>query len=197
MANYGGTPDDNVILGGDDNDILSGKAGDDRLEGGPGNHVLEGGAGADEIDGGEDGGLRFSPTTVRGSIWGDTATYVHSDTGVTIDLAMGTVQGGHAEGDTLTGIESIRGSDHADWSCRSMAKAAGVSRSTVQPIWDAHGLQPHRVTTFKLSTDPAFVEKLTDVVGLYLNPPDKAVVLSVDEKSQIQALDRTQPGLRR
>ena len=76
-----------------------------------------------------------------------------------------------------------------------MAKAAGVSRSTVHRIWDAHGLQPHRVTTFKLSTDPAFVEKLTDVVGLYLNPPDKAVVLCVDEKSQIQALDRTQPGL--
>jgi len=62
-------------------------------------------------------------------------------------------------------------------------------------IWDAHGLQPHRVKTFKLSTDPAFTEKLTDVVGLYLNPPDKAVVLCVDEKSQIQALDRTQPGL--
>lgn len=81
------------------------------------------------------------------------------------------------------------------WSCRSMAKAAGVSRSTVQRIWDANGLQPHRVTTFKLSKDPAFVEKLTDVVGLYLNPPDKAVVLCVDEKSQIQALDRTQPGL--
>ena len=80
------------------------------------------------------------------------------------------------------------------WSCRSMAKAAGVSHSTVQRIWDAHGLQPHRVKTFKLSTDPAFVEKLTDVVGLYLNPPDKAVVLCVDEKSQIQALDRTQPG---
>ena len=70
-----------------------------------------------------------------------------------------------------------------------MAKAAGVSRSTVQRIWDAHGLQPHRVTTLKLSKDPAFVEKLTDIVGLYLNPPDKAVVLCVDEKSQIQALD--------
>ena len=59
------------------------------------------------------------------------------------------------------------------WSCRSMARAAGVSRSPAQRIWDAHGLQPHSVTTFKLSTDPAFVEKLTDVVGLYLNPPDK------------------------
>ena len=81
------------------------------------------------------------------------------------------------------------------WSCRSMARAQGVSPATVQRIWDAHGLQPHRVETFKLSTDPRFTEKLTDVVGLYLNPPDKAIVLCVDEKSQIQALDRTQPGL--
>ena len=76
-----------------------------------------------------------------------------------------------------------------------MARAQGLSPATVQRIWSAHGLQPHRVKTFKLSTDPQFVEKLTDVVGLYLNPPDKAVVLCVDEKSQIQALDRTQPGL--
>jgi transposase len=81
------------------------------------------------------------------------------------------------------------------WSCRSMAKAQGISPATVQRIWDAHGLQPHRVRTFKLSRDKKFVEKLTDVVGLYLNPPDKAVVLCVDEKSQIQALQRTQPGL--
>ena len=81
------------------------------------------------------------------------------------------------------------------WSCRSMAKAQGVSRSTVQRIWGAHGLQPHRVRSFKLSRYPKFVEKLTDIVGLYMNPPDKAVVLCVDEKSQIQALDRTQPGL--
>jgi transposase len=81
------------------------------------------------------------------------------------------------------------------WSCRSMAKAQGVSPATVQRIWDAHGLQPHRVRTFKLSNDPRFSEKLTDVVGLYLNPPEKAIVLCVDEKSQIQALDRTQPGL--
>ncbi len=81
------------------------------------------------------------------------------------------------------------------WSCRSMAQAQGVSPATVQRIWDVHGLQPHRVRTFKLSRDPQFVEKLTDVVGLYLDPPDKAVVLCVDEKSQIQALDRTQPGL--
>lgn len=81
------------------------------------------------------------------------------------------------------------------WSCRSMAKAFGVSPASVQRIWNAHGLQPHRTKTFKLSTDPRFREKLTDVVGLYLNPPDKAIVLCVDEKSQIQALDRTQPGL--
>ena len=81
------------------------------------------------------------------------------------------------------------------WSVRTMAKAQGVSPATVQRIWDAHGLQPHRVKTFKLSHDQRFVEKLTDVVGLYLNPPDKALVLCVDEKSQIQALDRTQPGL--
>ena len=76
-----------------------------------------------------------------------------------------------------------------------MAKACGISPSSVQRIWSAHGLQPHRTKTFKLSTDPHFREKLTDVVGLYLNPPDKAIVLCVDEKSQIQALDRTQPGL--
>lgn len=81
------------------------------------------------------------------------------------------------------------------WSCRTMAKAQGVSPASVQRIWDAHGLQPHRVKTFKLSRDPRFVEKLTDVVGVYLNPPDKAVVLCVDEKSSVQALDRTQPGL--
>ena len=81
------------------------------------------------------------------------------------------------------------------WSCRSMAKAQGVSPATVQRIWDAHGLRPHRVRAFKLSTDPRFTEKLTDVVGLYLNPPEKALVLCVDEKSQIQALDRTQASL--
>jgi transposase len=86
-----------------------------------------------------------------------------------------------------------KGATH--WSCRTMARAQGVSPATVQRIWQAHGLQPHRVKTFKLSTDVRFVEKLNDVVGLYLNPPDKAVVLCVDEKSQIQALDRTQPGL--
>ena len=81
------------------------------------------------------------------------------------------------------------------WSCRSMAKAQGVSPATVQRIWDAHGLKPHRVRAFKISNDPRFTEKLTDVVGLYLNPPEKALVLCVDEKSQIQALDPTQPSL--
>jgi transposase len=81
------------------------------------------------------------------------------------------------------------------WSCRRMARAQGVSPATVQRIWDAHGLQPHRTRAFKLSSDPLFSEKLTDVVGLYLNPPEKALVLCVDEKSQIQALDRTQPSL--
>ena len=81
------------------------------------------------------------------------------------------------------------------WSCRSMAKAQGVSKATVQRIWKARGLQPHRVETFKLSNDKRFEDKLVDVVGLYLNPPEKAVVLCMDEKSQIQALDRTQPSL--
>jgi len=76
-----------------------------------------------------------------------------------------------------------------------MAQVQGVGKSTVQRIWDAHGLQPHRVETFKLSKDKRFVEKLTDVVGVYLNPPDKAVVLCIDEKTQVQALNRTQPGL--
>lgn len=85
--------------------------------------------------------------------------------------------------------------DATHWSCRTMARHCGVSAATVQRIWDAHGLQPHRLRRFKLSRDPQFVEKLTDVVGLYLNPPDKALVVCVDEKSQIQALDRTQPGL--
>jgi transposase len=81
------------------------------------------------------------------------------------------------------------------WSCRLMAKAQGVSKSTVSNIWRSHQIKPHRVKRFKLSRDPRFLEKLTDVVGLYLNPPQQAMVLCVDEKSQIQALDRTQPGL--
>ena len=81
------------------------------------------------------------------------------------------------------------------WSCRTMAKHAGVSSATVQRIWHDLGIKPHRVDTFKISTDPRFEEKLTDVVGLYLDPPEKAVVLCLDEKSQVQALDRTQPSL--
>ena len=81
------------------------------------------------------------------------------------------------------------------WSCRLMAKSQGVSKSTISNIWRGHNLKPHRVKSFKLSRDPRFLEKLTDVVGLYLNPPQQAIVLCVDEKSQIQALDRTQPGL--
>jgi transposase len=81
------------------------------------------------------------------------------------------------------------------WTVRDMAKVMGVSVSTVQKIWRAHGLAPHRIRQFKLSNDVAFVDKLQDVVGLYVSPPAHAVVLSMDEKSQIQALDRTQPGL--
>ena len=80
------------------------------------------------------------------------------------------------------------------WTGRAMAAACGLSLSTVQRIWRSHRLQPHRVRTFKRSTDPQFAAKLDDVVGLYMSPPRHAVVLSVDEKSQIQALDRTQPG---
>jgi transposase len=81
------------------------------------------------------------------------------------------------------------------WSIRKMAAASGLSRSSIQRIWQAHQLKPHRVKTFKLSNDQHFAEKVQDIIGLYLNPPDKALVFSVDEKSQIQALDRTQPGL--
>src|SRR5215469_9342934 len=81
------------------------------------------------------------------------------------------------------------------WTAAAMAKESGISVSSVQRIWRSHGLQPHRTRTFKLSTDPKFAEKVRDIVGLYVDPPAHAVVLSVDEKSQIQALDRTQPGL--
>jgi transposase len=81
------------------------------------------------------------------------------------------------------------------WSCRQMASAQDVSKNTVNRLWQLHNLKPHLNRSFKLSRDPKFVEKLTDVVGLYLNPPEKVLVLCVDEKSQIQALDRTQPGL--
>ena len=93
----------------------------------------------------------------------------------------------------LTQESKPEGETH--WSCRSMAKAAGVSPATVQRVWSARGLKPHLVRSFKVSNDPDFADKVEDIVGLYLDPPEKALVLSVDEKSQIQALDRTQPGL--
>lgn len=100
---------------------------------------------------------------------------------------------------TVAGVVELtlreKPADATHWSTRSMAAVAGISDTSVQRIWKAHGLQPHRVETFKLSRDPRFVEKLQDVVGLYVDPPKKALVFSVDEKSQIQALDRTQPGL--
>lgn len=89
--------------------------------------------------------------------------------------------------------ETPRNATH--WSSRMMAKESGLSTSSVQRIWRAFGLQPHRTETFKLSTDPLFIDKVRDVVGLYLNPPERAIVLCVDEKSQIQALDRSQPVL--
>jgi transposase len=89
--------------------------------------------------------------------------------------------------------ETPRGATH--WSSRGMAKASGLGRTTVQHIWRAFGLQPHRSETFKLSNDPLLIEKVRDIVGLYMNPPEHAVVFCVDEKSQIQALDRTQPLL--
>ena len=93
----------------------------------------------------------------------------------------------------MTLHETPPGATH--WSVRKMGRAVGLSHSSVQRIWRAHGLKPHLTKTFKLSNDKRFVEKVRDIVGLYLDPPDKAVVLCVDEKSQIQALDRTQPGL--
>ena len=94
---------------------------------------------------------------------------------------------------TKTAQERPKNATH--WSAKMMADEMGVGHTTVQRIWKAHGLKPHLTRTFKLSNDPNFAEKVVDIVGLYLNPPDKAVVLCVDEKSQIQALDRTQPGL--
>src|SRR5207245_1006302 len=94
---------------------------------------------------------------------------------------------------TLTLEATPREATH--WSTRAMATRCGLSQSTVSRIWRAFGLQPHRTEAFKLSKDPLFVEKVRDIVGLYLNPPDRALVLCADEKSQIQALDRTQPLL--
>src|SRR5258707_13807654 len=88
-----------------------------------------------------------------------------------------------------------RPSHATHWSTRTMAAVAGISEASVRRIWHSHGLKPHRVETFKLSNDPRFAEKLEDIVGLYLNPPEHAFVLSLDEKSQIHALTRTQPSL--
>jgi len=93
----------------------------------------------------------------------------------------------------LTTQTTPRNATH--WSTRTMAEVAGVSATTVARVWRAHGLKPHRVKSFKVSRDPQFVEKLEDIVGLYLSPPEHALVLCCDEKSQVQALDRTQPGL--
>jgi transposase len=105
-----------------------------------------------------------------------------------------TVDDARVEAVIVRTLESLP-SDATHWSSRGMAKASGLSTSTVQRIWRAFGLQPHRADTFKLSTDPDFVAKVRDIVGLYMAPPARAVVLCVDEKSQIQALDRSQPML--
>ncbi len=105
-----------------------------------------------------------------------------------------TITDEHVEAVIVRTLESMpRNATH--WSSRMMAGESGVSTSSVQRIWRAFGLQPHRSKTFKLSTDPLFIDKVRDVVGLYLNPPERALVLCVDEKSQIQALDRSQPVL--
>jgi transposase len=105
-----------------------------------------------------------------------------------------TIEDEHIEAIIVQTLESLP-ADATHWSSRGMAKASGVSVSSVQRIWRAFGLQPHRMETFKLSTDPNFVAKVRDVVGLYVSPPQHAIVLCVDEKSQIQALDRSQPML--
>lgn len=137
----------------------------------------------------------ISPTTVKS--WRDR----FAEEGLT---ALGAVRPGRGRKPRIAGekiTEIVRATLHdtppgeTHWSCRTMAQAHGVSPATVQRIWSARGLKPHRTKTFKLSGDPHFEEKLVDVVGLYLNPPEKAVVLCMDEKSQIQALDRTQPSL--
>lgn len=99
------------------------------------------------------------------------------------------------EREILDATLKTRPPDATQWSCRSLAKDLGVSRMMVQRVWERHQIQPHRVEKFKLSNDPHFEEKVRDIVGLYLNPPDRALVLCVDEKSQIQALDRTAPIL--
>ena len=122
--------------------------------------------------------------------------------GIAKERPRGGNQGGRSDAER----EALRGrivelttttlpKDATHWSCRTMAREAGATRDFVSRTWRAHGLKPHLSRTFKLSTDPRFEEKLRDVVGLYLDPPENAVVFSFDEKSSIQALDRTQPGL--
>ena len=95
----------------------------------------------------------------------------------------------------VAATQTILFGETTHWTSGAMAKHIGISISSVQRIWRAHGLQPHKTRLFKLSNDPLFAEKVVDIVGLYVSPPEHAVVLSIDEKSQIQALDRTQPGL--
>lgn len=115
------------------------------------------------------------------------------------EIAPGRGRKAHYDQDVRDGIITAtlqtKPKGMTQWSCRSMAKEKNVSKDTVSRLWQMHNLKPHLTQTFKLSRDPKFLEKLTDVVGLYLNPPQKALVLCLDEKSQIQALDRTQPGL--
>jgi transposase len=99
------------------------------------------------------------------------------------------------EGVVTRTLDQAPPDDATHWTAPAMAKACGLSASSVQRIWRSHGLRPHQVRRFKLSTDPKLAEKVEDIVGLYVDPPAHAVVLSIDQKSQIQALDRTQPGL--
>jgi transposase len=103
--------------------------------------------------------------------------------------------GSEVEARVVAATQTPAPGEATHWTSVAMARHIGISVSSVQRIWRKHGLQPHRVSVFKLSNDPLFAEKLIDIVGLYVNPPEHAVVLSIDEKSQIQALDRTQPGL--
>jgi transposase len=103
--------------------------------------------------------------------------------------------GGEIQARVVAATQAAALGEAPHWTSGAMAKHIGISVSSVQRIWRKHGLQPHKISVFKLSNDPRFTEKLIDIVGLYVNPPEHAVVLAIDEKSQIQALDRTQPGL--